>query len=81
MQTPSPRPAYVARQGIHGDRVKRSHLQALALLPGRGGHSVLGSVLLFFKEIRFLENENRSVLKNFWNRTFRFSVISVRFRF
>ena len=30
-----------------------------------------------FEEIRFLENRNRSVPRNFRNRVFRFSVISV----
>jgi hypothetical protein len=34
-----------------------------------------------FEEIRFLENRNRSVLKNSRNRPFRLLVISVRFRF
>ena len=60
-------------------------------LRGRDGHARLGwafgsrfgfsSILRFLKEIRFLGNGNRSVPKNSWNRTFRFSVISVRFRF
>ena len=48
------------------------------------GHSVLSSILvrfLGFKEIRFLENKNQSVLKYSQNRLFWFSVISVRFRY
>ena len=48
---------------------------------GQGGRSVLGSVPSVIEEIRFLENGNRSVPKIFRNRAFRFSVISVRFRF
>ena len=47
----------------------------------QGGRSVLGSVLSVIEEIRFLENGNRLVPKNFRNRAFRFSVILVRFRF
>jgi len=47
----------------------------------QGGCSVLGSVPSVIDEIRFLENRNRSVLEKSRNRLFRFSVISVRFRF
>ena len=47
----------------------------------QGGHSVLGSGPSVIDEIQFLENGSRSVPKKFRNRAFRFSVISVRFRF
>ena len=46
-----------------------------------GSRFDFGSVPSVIDEIRFLENGNRSVPKNFRNRAFRFSVISVRFRF
>ena len=43
----------------------------------QGGHSVLWFDFSIFEEIRFLKNRNRSVLRKFRNRAFRFGLVSV----
>ena len=73
-------------QGARSVRFEPDTKDRFCMRQTSGGHSVLrfGSVRFgssVFEEIRFLENRNRSVPRNFRNRVFRFSVISVRFRF